>query len=96
MCIREAAANVPGNSSAQSDRWNRRGRLGAGANSSGIGRRLSLVLTVSTHALGCGSSKWVRDTGTALLVSTLSKEQMWLVCFRWITCPGKGGSKSRG
>lgn len=51
MCIREAAANVPGNSSAQSDRWNRRGRLGAGANSSGIGRHLSLVLTVSIHAL---------------------------------------------
>ena len=66
------------------------------SNSSGVGRDLSLVLTVSTHALGCGSEKWVRDTGTALLVSTLSKEQMWLVHFRWITCPGKGGNKSSG
>lgn len=44
MCIREAAANVLDNSSAQPERWNRRGRLGVGANSSGIGRHLSLVL----------------------------------------------------
>lgn len=49
MCIREAAANVLDNSSAQPERWNRTGRLGVGAlhkesNSSGIGRHLSLVL----------------------------------------------------
>lgn len=46
------------------------------SNSSGVGRHLFLVLTMSTHALGFGSSKWVRDTGTAHLVSTLSKVQM--------------------